>query len=226
MSDSQNAHERDVIIAGVTAAFLLTDSAIRQMAAVILAARLAALTASYEDAAATMGADVPDDWQPPDDLHDAMRQAAEANARHIADTYRADMEATALAFLLAWQAQHDGSLDGARDALREHLANWCTTRAAWKSSQVAQYETASAADDGTEQFIQELLDGTALDSNGDPIDSRGAVVAILPDYSSPDGICSDYAGETFPLEDYDLLPDYPAHQNCIHEKTIVLADGM
>jgi len=223
MSDSQNARERDAIIAGVTVAFLLRESEISQMVAAILAARMAALTASYTDAAATMGVDVPDDWEPPDELVSRMRSASERNAKSIAETYRSDLEATALAFLLAWEGQHGGSLDGARDALREHLADWCATRAAWKASQVSQYETASGSDSGTEQFIQELLDGTATDSNGDPIDSTGAVVAVLPDYSSPDGICSDYAGETFPLADYDLLPDYPVHLNCIHEKTIILA---
>jgi hypothetical protein len=223
--DPDREVERAALIAAITAAYLLTPSEQKALAEALYAGRLAAAIASYRQAAAAVGADVPDDYEPDDVCLEDLATAATTHARSIAHTYQRDMEMAALLFLRAWEQQHGDTLDTARagPALRQHLGQWADERADWKSEQIARAETGAGADAGVDQFIADLRRGTAVDSTGQPIDSSGAVVAILPDYSSPDGVCSDYAGNVYALEAYDSLPDFPAHPNCIHEKVILLS---
>lgn len=232
MSDSSSAQqqqdddtERDALIAAILAAFLLTSEEIQQLALSIYAARLAALKAAYTAAADEAGADVPDDWAPDDDVTGEMADAANEQAQHIADTHEREMRAAAVAFLLTWQHDHDGKLEGAGPALRQHVGQWCDERASWKSEQIAGYESALGAAAGTDAAASDLLDGTLTDANGDPIDASGLVAAVLPD-GAAEPFCAEYAGNFYPLDAADYLASlFPAHPNCPHGVEILLYEG-
>lgn len=222
----EQRRQAETLVTAVVAAYLLTTSEIADLAALILTARLAALTAAYEDAASSAGADLPEDWQPPDSVTQAQRDAADANAASIAATYRQDAIATATAFMLHWLAQHGDDADplaGARSALTRHLSAWADERAVWKAAQVAQYETSSAAHAGTLAAVDDLESGDLTDDTGAPIDYSQLTVAVLPESSSSD-FCADYAGNVYAFDDAPSL-DFPAHISCVHFVVVLAPDG-
>ena len=221
--------ERDALIAALVAAFALTDDEADDLADAILDGRTAAWTAAFTEAAQAVGltaAEIADATNPlPDDVERALRTAAEAAAAAIVATYADDLERAVERMVDAYYddpANDGASAAEAKSAVGGDVGEWARARADWKSDQVAQWETAQGADDGTAQLIEDLLDGTY--GPGEGIALSDIVVAVLPDFSSLDE-CADYAGEEFSLEDADeVLGLFPMHMGCIHE-CVVLVNG-
>lgn len=207
------------LIALLILAFMLSKADIKAMAALILTARIASMKAAYSQANGAVGID-DDGWEPDAELQSMAKSASEQDAESIAGTYKDDLEAVATAFVVAWMLDHE-SLDGCEAAARKEIAVWAIARAEWKSVQIADYTCGSGANDGTDMWIGDFLDGD-LDLP-DGVSEDDVEVEIQPPESSSD-FCKNYAGQRFSLDD-DSIPDFPAHIGCIHRKTIVLKES-
>jgi 2'-5' RNA ligase len=120
----------------------------------------------------------------------------------------------------------------------------------WKAPQIANVVIGSGSQDGIDQAIEDILDAAAgadgfiaggdagfvpgmsgtPDGGGDLIGDmvNGGLdrigVQCVPAESSSD-ICSEYAGNTYTLEEYaNLEITFPAHPNCPHEWQLVILD--
>lgn len=225
-SDHENDHEAEALAVAVAAAFLLTDAEVAQISAAILTARLAAWKATYAAAAKTAGATLPDGGATPSAAEERKQQReSDAAAASIAATYARDLASHAATFTQDWLRDHDGSLDGAEDALRDDLAAYSETRADGKGAQVAQYESGVGGNDGTHAAMDDLASGDlpVYDDEGQLLSDLLSIlyVAILPDDSSPD-FCFDYAGNIYAFDDAPAI-DFPAHIGCIHAAYLLTA---
>lgn len=212
MTNSEKA-----LIALLVAAFLLSKADIKAMASAILAARIASMKAAYSQASSTVGID-DTDWEPDAELQSMAKDASRQDAESIASTYKDDLEAVATAFVVAWMLDHE-SLDGCEAAARVEIAVWAIARAEWKSKQIADYTCGSGANDGTAMWVADAMDGEFELPDGVTLDD--IEVTVLPEESSSD-LCSEYAGETFDIDEYDSIPDFPIHANCPHRKVVQL----
>jgi hypothetical protein len=215
--------DAEALAVGIVAGFLLSDAAIAAMAGYIAEARLQSLTAAYTSAASDLSADVPSDWQPPSDVAAQMHDEAQTSADGIAQTYQHDITAAAVAFLLAWQHDHDGSLSGARTALTDFLSGWAKSRAAWKAQQVAMAETNQAAQAGIDELVQGILDGSITDGEGNAYDPAQLGVMVIPSEAA-EPFCAEYAGNVYRMDDYDAVDLFPAHVSCPHELLPIILD--
>lgn len=230
---SSSDRERDALVAALVAAFALTDDDADEMAQAILAGRSAAWVSAFTEAARTVGLsddEIADATDPlPDDVERALRKAAAAAAAAIAATYADDLERAVERMVDAYlsdPANEGASATDARSALGSEVGTWARGRADWKSAQVAGWETAQGADDGTAQLVSDLLDGT-YDPSEWGVALSDIVVVVLPDFTaSLDDECTEYAGESFSLEDADeVLGRFPAHMNCPHEAVVLVSGG-
>jgi len=210
-------NKEKALIALLVAAFLLSKADIKAMASLIFTARIASMKAAYSQASSTVGIS-DEEWEPPSDLREMAEDVSEQDADSIADTYKKDLEAVATAFVVAWMLDHE-SLDGCEPAARKEIAVWAIARAEWKSKQIANFTCGSGYNDGTDMWIGDFVDGD-LDLP-DGVSEDDVEVTVLPEESSND-ICSAYAGETFDIDEYDSIPDFPIHSNCPHRKVIQL----
>lgn len=205
------------LIALLILAFLLSKADIKAMASAILVARIASMKAAYSQANDVVGIDG-DDWEPDAELQSMAKSASEQDAESIASTYKDDLEAVATAFVLAWMIDHE-SLDGAESAARKEIAVWAIARAEWKSKQIADYTCGSGANDGTSMWVADVIDGEFELPDGVTLDD--IELTVLPEESSHDE-CENYAGETFSLDEFDDIPDFPLHPSCPHHVVVVM----
>lgn len=194
-------------VAAVVAAFAFTDEEIAALAHAILEARVAAYAFSYRHQAQTMRVSLPQDWQPTQKALDHQADLAWKAARGIAQTYQADLERQANA-LLAEEKRLRSALVG----VVVGLAEWAQDRAEWKSQQIGATETSDSQDDGTQDFLEDALIGLLFEG----LTADDYELAVLPDEAA-EPFCEDYAGQTFPLEQYsELAGIFPAHPLCPH----------
>jgi hypothetical protein len=206
--------DEKALIALLVMAFLLSHSEITAMATLIFTARMDSAKASYQQASDTIGADT--DWEPSNALQRQLRDSSEQDAQSISATYKADLGVQATSFVESWMTTHE-SLEGCEAAARAELAQWATTRAEWKSEQVAGYTCGSGANTGTNEWIDDLIDEDIDLPAG--ISADDVIVTVLPEESSND-ICKEYAGQSFDIDEIDDIPDFPVHLGCPHRKVI------
>src|SRR5487761_2365869 len=193
----QHDRRRAALIAALVAAYLLAPDAMKRLARLVYAARVAAYVASYTAQARSAGASPPDDWQPSDTTLAALAAAAHAAAQSVAATYRDELTNAATRAVDDWLAKHadEAAASGVPRDLAQDVKAWADQRAQWKSAQVGQYETAQAAHQGAQDAAQ-------------------LRIAVLPADSSGD-YCANYAGRVFAFDDAPSL-DFPAHIGCQH----------
>jgi hypothetical protein len=207
------------LIALLVAAFLLSNAEIKAMASLILTARIASMKAAYSQASNTVGID-DSNWEPPSDLRKMAEDVSKQDADSIANTYKDDLEAVTTAFVVAWMIDHE-SLDGCEAAARKEISVWAIARAEWKSKQIADYTCGSGANDGTDMWIGDFLDGD-LDLP-DGITEDDVEIEIQPEEAVCKE-CKEYAGQRFSLEDADDI-ELPAHPACPHHKVIAMKES-
>ena len=221
----QHDRRRAALIAALVAAYLLAPDAMKRLARLVYAARVAAYVASYTAQARSAGASPPDDWQPSDTTLAALAAAAHAAAQSVAATYRDELTNAATRAVDDWLAKHadEAAASGVPRDLAQDVKAWADQRAQWKSAQVGQYETAQAAHQGAQDAAQDVTDGTLTDDSGAPIDTSQLRIAVLPADSSGD-YCANYAGRVFAFDDAPSL-DFPAHIGCQHFTQVLGPDG-
>lgn len=218
--------EAEALATAAAAAFLLTDDEVARISAAILTARTVSWKATYTAAAKTAGATLPDGGAAPSAAEERkQRRESDEAAASIAATYARDLATHAATFTQDWLRSHDGSLDGADEALRHDLASFSEQRADWKATQIATHETGVGGNDGTSAAIDDLDSGDlpVYDDEGQLLADLLSIlyVAILPDDSSPD-FCFEYAGNIYTFDDAPSI-DFPAHVGCIHYQVILTA---
>lgn len=228
--DAQQEKERDTLIALLAAAFALSATAIHQLAALIYTARIQTYQDVYQAIVRTLGASLPADWDIPDLVLEAQRDASLLAAQSVANSLAADMQAEAERLTNNWLATHadlPNPFADAQHTLATQMQAVAQQRAQWKAAQVGQHETAQAQARATRDAVSDLQDGALTDdATGDPIQPSLWAVQVIPDSSSGDAACAEYAGNTYPLdspEADEALDAFPAHINCIHSAIIVPA---
>jgi hypothetical protein len=191
-------------------AFGLTDFDISILTAAILLAMRSSMQNTYRRWNSTLGANN-HMWMPTTEQEGQLSTAAQEHVSSIASTYADNLQNAIQQFLDAGDAPSLGA----------QLATWADARADWKSDQVAGYEVSYGTEQGTTAFIIDLLDGNLVDSlTGEVLDGADYAVGVVPDESSND-LCADYAGQQFPLDEAEDIPDFPMHPGCPHYKIIV-----
>lgn len=191
----------------VVALFLLSHADETAFSTAIYTAQQDAATAAYQDAADAFGADA-SDAALPDDVLSTLATNAQDSAASIVVTYNADLQAEAERFADAYQG------DDLETALQMDLTAWAGDRAAWKSAQLAMYESGRGYSAGIDWMVSDALDGTLAFPDG--ISPADLVVTVTPSDSSND-VCLDYAGNSYPLDAAgDVLGLFPIHPNCRH----------
>ena len=198
----------------VVAAYAMTDADKAQLARLLATAYLTAKASAYQRAEATAAhvLRLTHPWRPTArDAAQAQEQATEW-AQSIAETYE-----TMLRNHLAetYAPLERGLWSGIGQAIK-NVGAWIADMAPWKSEQIENVTTGSGANDGTDQWIDDVLaeskSGT-LDVSGDP---NGVRVRVIPESSSNDA-CKQYAGHDYSLEESESVPTWPMHPNCPHQ---------
>lgn len=228
--DKQTDDEND-LVASFVGAYEMSQAQTQALGVAIYTARLSAYETGYAANAQRLGVELPADWQPDRATMRTIAEQSLAAAIGVAATYRADLMRFAYAFIRQWEADHNGSTMGALSALNSAGADWAAKRAAWKAEQIGSYEAQVGYQQGAQDLIGDLLDGDLTNADGETLDlssfdtSGGVYVAVVPDASSAD-MCADFAGNVYPIDAYDDLPDFPAHIGCIHEIVLILGSEL
>ena len=198
------------IIALLVARFALSAEEKRALIQSVTEAHLGAYRASYA-AVARRFAPPGTAPQPPASQEAVQRRHAREAALLILATFAEDLLGYATILVANGLLQPQPPDEGWYLAM---MATWLAQRAAWKSDQIARTTVGQGANAGTTDAKQSIDDGTWEQ------DPSTLCVTVLPAESSHD-ICSQYAGQVFPYEDYDDIPDFPIHPNCPHQRLIL-----
>jgi hypothetical protein len=158
-------------------------------------------------------------WQPGESDVESAQKWATTQVDGIAETYETLLQ-HAIEQMAEQPHEAIGDVIGKVKDVVGKIGDWFKGFLPWKTQQVADQTWNEGDNDGTEQFIDEVQD----DKNVDEVVSGGRSmlrVVILPANSSSD-FCSDYAGQSFSLN--DNIPEFPAHVGCIHYREMTIFD--
>lgn len=205
MPERDSLHDWEVIL---LAAYAWTRQDMERLAGLLSAAYLAAKQRAARRALSTMGA--ASDWTPTrEDVRQADAQGKK-DASSIAHTFMDLLKGYLLAqgFASATEA-------------RVGIASWVQTVARWKVPQIVNVTAGTGNDAGTSETVNQALDGDLVDAeSGVVIDATTYRFTVLPEESSKD-ICAEYAGNTYPLDEWDTVISFPAHPSCPHQKVVI-----
>lgn len=214
--------------ANISTAFSFTQSDSQSMADLLARGYLDAKQSAYEKAASTVASRIliaPRQSQVSD-----MAQAASwshTQTQSIAATYQ-QMIASLIEELSRESPDESGQVPVTEGfpnlrALAAGVKAGAKAFVEWKAPQIANVTIGTGANDGTDQAIDDIIDGFAdPSSEGDP---NGVRVRVIPAESSND-LCSEYAGNNYSLDEAVDVPDFPIHPNCPHEKEVYLTEGV
>jgi hypothetical protein len=226
--------QEEAITRKISAAYGLKAATIKQLAQTIYITRIAAIIGAYRDCCHALHIQLAPDWTPPKALAERMAREAQEVAQGVAETYHALLLSQVGQFLerqrnTEAQQRAQDTNDQTDDhtqtmtllllALIAFLADWFSGFLPWKVEQIATNETMLGANLGTRQFFDDLSNNSI--QVGDDIDLGGVYIAVIPEASSADA-CAEYAGNIYAWQDYNLLPPFPMHVNCIHQIKLVI----
>lgn len=158
-------------------------------------------------------------WVP--DLTSISHQAL-SYAHDIARTYADEIRSAITNFVEQYEIANS-TIEGVQVPLASFLQEWLTARASYKARQIAGFSAGVGNEAAIAQCIKGINAGIRDDA-GNVIDPSDYCIQITPDESSSD-VCSQYAGQSFPLDQADDLPSFPIHPNCPHQKHLVVVAG-
>lgn len=216
----------------VSEAFSLSKDQETALARTIYQHKLEAATASYKQAAHALKVSLPQDWSLPQVVQKRIAGQSVSSSKSISKTYQSLLQSKTDALITDWERSHPETRSWGKDAvygyLLGQLLDWVHTFMDWKVDQIVQTEISDGLDQGTRDFLDDLTSGDL--EVGDPedlgpgIDLSQAKLAVVPSESSRD-FCHEYAGQVFDLSEYDSIPHFPAHPNCIH-RLVFLVNGI
>ncbi len=189
------------------AAYAWTRPDIDRLAGLLSAAYLSAQQRGANRARAALGAAT--DWTP---TREQQRQAGvqgKEDAASIAATYKDLLTGYLLAQSFSSPAEaHAG------------VASWSSKTAQWKSAQITNWTAGTGNNAGASETVGQALSGDLVDvETGVVIDASAYDFEVQPAESSKDA-CAEYAGNTYPLGQWDEVPDFPIHGFCPHQKVV------
>lgn len=200
----------------VKAAFVPTAAERAQLTEMIYAAVLQTYKNTYvAHGKAVHATNVPSTFEPDAGTAASLLQSTSDDADGIQKTFMDDLDRE-IGYLSS-QGSSEDDIDRAQDAMAEYV----TGLAVWKVLQIANAETSMGADSASNDFVDAIQSGVI--TLADEYNGRAVVVAVLPVESSND-ICAQWAGTYTSLDNYDDVPDFPIHPNCIHTKHIAFED--
>lgn len=205
-------------ITSITKHYAFTPDDKAALTGLLATAYLHAKQAAYQRAHTTAGNRVSlPVWRPGDADATTAHQWAAQRVEGIAETYE-----TLLRDHLK-QLPEDETQEALVDILRgakgivKKIADWFSQFLPWKTEQIAQDTISEGDNDGTEQFVDDVI--------GSGTDYSMLRVRVEPGESSSD-FCSAYAGNTYSFDDINsTVPNFPAHSRCIHYLVVVTAEG-
>lgn len=224
------------ILARISHAYKWSKAAIKEAAEALYHRRAEAYAESYKHCASLTHSQL-GDWQPKEAALKQMARESLEQAESIANTFHELVLSQAKQELAKQQTRADDSGDGTDTsgtddahaglkalllALALFLLAWAGSFLPWKLAQIADYTTSLGQNDGTYQFLEDYGLGY-LEFGGD-VDPSTVQICVLPPDSSSD-FCHGFAGNIYALDDWVLLPRFPAHVGCIHY-VMLLVGGM
>lgn len=230
-------------INAIIAAYAFSKHDIERLATALSQARCESMKASYRCSQRTIGVKVNYEYSEKtkkridtQSLKDAksivetFKGLLEAFVRQIIDTKKTLMGMETKDWQDTWGDVRD-AVFGVIGYIKQFFADLVP----WKSRQIVNATNGAGLNDGTTQFIEDVLDadenndGVVLDDDGEPLydlnDAEMGVdeiaIQVVPSISSSD-YCRLYAGRTFDLKTaLAELPFFPVHPNCIHMLMVV-----
>lgn len=197
-------------------AFALTHADVTTLTHALKEARIQVMRATYQRCAQVAGVKVT--WEQSASLLHRIETTSAQDAKSIAATYRSELERFIEAELAAELAAEKGWKQGGIGDLLSRITGWIKDRLGWKSQQIVDNTSGEAANDGVEEFLDDVDAGDIKVG-----DTAGSLwVGVVPDHSSSD-FCQEYAGYMYPLEEADDIPSFPMHANCPHSKILISA---
>lgn len=217
-------------LAAILEAYRFSQQAIDDMAEAIATARLLSMEATYRHAQRVIG--VPANWIPTKQARKYAERQSKKDARGIAQTFKDLLKSFLEKTLDVKKDWHDiaGTIADAVSRVAGYVREWIKDLLPWKSKQIVNVTCGAGLNDGTMQFVQDVLDAqqsgdnmvegdngeTIIDFDVMSLDVDQIGVLITPENSSSD-FCKNYAGKQYSLQEYcDLSVMFPAHTNCIH----------
>lgn len=207
----------DALKSGLKQAYTPTASEKQAFSASIVEAHIAAYRATYlQHAAAVHATNVPQNFQPDATAENDLTDDAESNADDIIVT----LTNAVLDEIDDLTIDEDEWRDEV-DKVHDNIRDFVTQFSLWKALEITRAETSMGADSASGDFVDAIQSG--LITLADEYEGRSVVVAVLPADSSND-ICAQWAGTYTSIDNYDDVPDFPVHPNCIHVKHIAFED--
>ena len=220
-----SASAADQIRKRIAAAYAFTTVDKTALTDLLAKAYLAAKVAAYQKAVATTDGvlHLHTPWTPAARDAAAARTWATKQMASIAGTW-AETIGQLTDRVAAESADTSGNADVSLDegliggllnaaAIGAGVAGGVKAFIAWKAPQIASVATGTGTNDGTAQWVSDVL---ADEASGDP---NGVRVRVVPETSNSDE-CADYAGNDYSLDDAADLPDFPLHPNCKHSTEV------
>lgn len=156
-------------------------------------------------------------WRPGDADRMTAHEWATPRVDSIAETYEG-MLRSQLERLDEGETQEGmGDVWRGIKGIVQKIGDWFADFLGWKSEQIADDTWNEGDNDGTEQFVGDVI------ASG--VDYSMLQVQVLPSESSSD-FCSAYAGNTYPFDAVGTdLPSFPAHSRCIHYLVVITPQG-
>jgi phage-related protein len=213
------------LITTILNVYSFQDQEITTLSEAIVDARLLSMRVSYQHAQKVVG--VPVNWEPSGSMRSRITRQSQKDAHGIATTFRNLLTSLLedlfqVKHVASWQDIF-GTLSEAVSSVIAHIKEWIRDLLPWKGQQIINASCGTGLNEGLDTFMKDLANGDIIDDSGKPLSIEymtDYAVRVLPVESSDD-ICRDYAGVTFALSDYDLIPAFPVHVNCPHYKEIL-----
>jgi hypothetical protein len=209
-------------ITHITRAYAFSADDKTALAEVLASAYLHAKLQAYSRAHATAGKHVTLAlWKPGSEDQGKAHKWAEPIADGIAETYECLLKSQLENMEESGDTQ-DGIEEGLGDLWQgvkgvvQKIGDWFSGLMGWKPDQIADTTWSEGDNDGTEQFV-----GDVVSSGTDYSKMR---VRVEPDTSSSD-YCKDYAGKSYSFESVGSdVPEFPTHSNCVHHLVVYVVN--
>lgn len=202
-------------IAAITKHYAFTPDDKSALTGLLASAYLHAKQAAYQRAHTTAGHRVSlPVWRPGDADATTAHQWAAQRVEGIAETYETLLR-DHLKQLPEDETQEafTGLIQGVKGIVQK-IADWFADFLGWKTEQIAQDTVNEGDNDGTEQFVDDVI--------GSGTDYSMMRVMVVPAESSSD-FCASYAGRSYPFDAVGSdVPEFPAHSRCVHSLEIYI----
>ncbi len=205
--------------------YRMTSADKHRLALLLAHAYLTAKYDAYQRAAQTTAhlVRVRSPWKP--SHHDAQQalQQATKQVEGIAATYETLLE-HAIQDMMGQERAIGDVVSKVRDIVGA-IGEWFRGFLPWKSSQIANSVEGLGDYDGVMEYIEDLGEDVEWEDDDPSTQNLSQFeIEVYPGESSSD-LCSQYAGQRFPLESADSVPAFPIHPNCVHRVRIVVSEG-